>query len=292
MIEPITLSVPELAERWSVTPRQILEHALALRLPVLFPFDGLAFDQADRWLMGHGAADEQRELDHKREWVASCEAQIKRNAAGLTDEFDRLGRDDVISLRRQITEAEKRIEVLTDLLEARERERRKREYRGHMRALPDTLWTIQQNGEVTFPRLAMHPLSAVQLTEFEGRIHWDGRIMALEPGIAGQWKPRLCINDLLVPMQAIREWEAANNDALESQAKHTPKWQLQDRAMLDTLRKLGYTPEALPPKTPGSDWVKAQARRELALRKDLFTTKTFDSTWERLRKSGDIAEQT
>ena len=291
MIEPSYLSVPELADRWNQTTRQILEHALALRLPVLFPFDGLAFDQADRWLMGHGAHDEQRELEQKREWIASSERHIKRNAAGLTGEFDRMERDDVITLRRQITEAEKRIAVLADLLETRDRDRRKHEFRGYMRALPDTLWTIQQNGEIIFPWKAMHPLSTVRLIELDGKTVWEGRLMTLEAGIYGRQQPKLTTADLLVPMVAIKAIESASTQNKEEPAKHVPKGQLQEQAMLDALRKLGYTPDALPPKTPGSNWVKAQARRELSSRKDLFTTKTFDSTWERLRKSGEIAEQ-
>lgn len=291
MIEPSYLSVPELADRWSQPARQILEHGLALRLPILFPFDGLAFDQADRWLMGHGAAAEQRELEQKREWVASCETLLKRNAAGLTGEFDYLDRDGVIDLRHQIIEANKRIELLSGLLEKRDRDRLKHEFSGYMRALPETIWKAMNNGEAAFPSLALHPLSPVNLINVDGKVCWDGHLMTLEPGLSGRWHSKLGAADLLVPMAAIKAIESASTQNMEEPAKHVPKGQLQEQAMLDALRKLGYTPDALPPKTPGSNWVKAQARRELSSRKDLFTTKTFDSTWERLRKSGEIAEQ-
>lgn len=291
MIEPLYLSVPELAERWGQTARQILEHSLVLRLPIIFPFDGLAFDQEDRWLMGHGAHDEQRELEQKREWIASSEAHLKRNAAGLTGEFDRLERDDVIGLRRQITVAMRRVEVLEELLEKRDRDRRKHVFRGYMRALPDTIWSVMRNGSSAFPRLALHPDSPVHLVEIEVGTCWDGRIMTLEPGLSGSWRNELHMADLLVPMLSIKALEASSAQGQEAPARQVPKSKLQDQAILDALCRLGYAPRALPPKRPGAEWVKAEARRELAGRTDLFTTKTFDATWERLRKSGDIAEQ-
>lgn len=203
MIEPSYLSVPELADRWDQTTRQVLEHALALHLPVLFPFDGLAFDQEDRWLMGHGAADEQRELEQKREWVASSETLLKRNAAGLTGEFDRLDRTGVLDLRSQITEANKRITLLAELLERRDRARLKHQHRGYMRALLDTVWTILQNGDASFPGLAMH---------------LDGRLVRLEPGLSGHWHSKLSAADLLVPMATIKGLEGGSGDIREAQS--------------------------------------------------------------------------
>lgn len=60
----------------------------------------------------------------------------------------------------------------------------------------------------------------------------------------------------------------------------------QEQAVLDTLRQLGYDPEALPPLQPGRNWVKAEVRVALA-GSDLFTgITTFDSAWERLRRKG------
>ncbi|MNR65461.1 hypothetical protein D3C85_1885020 [compost metagenome] len=61
--------------------------------------------------------------------------------------------------------------------------------------------------------------------------------------------------------------------------------------MIAALRQLGYAPEALPKRVAGSEWVKAKAWRALSERKDLFTEGTFAKAWERLRSSGEIAEQ-
>lgn len=45
IIEPITLTLAELASRWNKTTRQVLE----LGLPMYFYFDGLVFDFGDKW---------------------------------------------------------------------------------------------------------------------------------------------------------------------------------------------------------------------------------------------------
>ncbi|WP_282410556.1 hypothetical protein [Pseudomonas sp. PS02303] len=289
MIDTDFLSAPQLAGRWGQEPWQIIDHGLALRLPILFRFDGMAFDFNDRWHRDTGAHTEQQELAQKAEWVKGCEALIKRNAAGLTGEFDRLDSREVVELRGRINEAKERISQLNDLLDKREQERRKSTYNGLMRALPRTLQDIQQAGETAFPYLAMHPQSPVYLTESEGKQNLDGRIMSLEPGISGAWKQRLFLDDLLIPMQIIKTLEAKQKGEIEN--KPLPKARRQEQAVIAALRQLGYDPSALPPRKPGTEWVKAQTWRELESRKDLFTKGTFNSTWDHLRANGDIAEQ-
>lgn len=289
MIEPDFLSAPQLASLWGQEPWQIIDHGLALRLPILFRFDGMAFDFNDRWHKATGAHMEQQELAQKTEWVKGCEALIKRNAAGLADRFDRLDSNDVVQLRGKINEAKEKVEQLTELLEKRERERRKSTYNGFMRALPRTLQELQQAGETAFPYLAIHPQSPVYLTESEGKQHLEGRIMSLEPGISGAWKQRLVLDDLLIPMQIIKTLEAKQRGEVQSQP--LPKARRQEQAVIAVLCQLGHDPSALPPRTPGIEWVKAQAWSELSGQKDLFNRGTFNTTWDRLRANGDIAEQ-
>lgn len=289
MIDPDFLSVPQLASRWGQEPWQIIDHGLALRLPILFRFDGMAFDFNDRWHKDTGAHMEQQELANKAEWVKGCEALIKRNAAGLTGEFDRMDSREVVELRGRINEAKERISQLNDLLDKREKERRKSTYNGLMRALPRTLQDIQQAGETAFPYLAMHPQSPVYLTESEDKQHLDGRIMTLESCIVGTWKQKLALDDLLIPMHVIKALEDKQKSEIEIQP--LPKARRQELAVIAVLRQLNYDPSALPPRKAGTEWVKAKAWRELASQKDLFTRGTFDTTWERLRASGDIAEQ-
>ena len=73
--------------------------------------------------------------------------------------------------------------------------------------------------------------------------------------------------------------------------KYVPKTTRQEQAVITALRQLNYTPEALPARRPGKTWVKAEVWRVLSERTDLFTRGTFESTWERLRASDEIAEQ-
>lgn len=287
MIDPDFLSVPQLADRWEQEAWQIIDHGLALRLPILFRFDGLAFDFSDRWHTSTGAHMEQQELAQKAEWISSCEALIKRNAAGLTDRFDRLDSNDVVQLRGKINEAKEKVEQLTELLEKRERERHKSTYNGFMRALPRTLQDVQQTGETVFPYLAMHPQSPVYLAESEGNQHIDGRIMSLEPGISGTWKQRLALDDLLIPMQIIKALEATQQG--ETESKQLPKAQRQEQALVAELRKLGYDPVKLPQPTRIGG-AKAKVKKQLLeSRKDLFTQSSFSKTWESLKSSGDVA---
>lgn len=288
MIETDFLSVPELAERWKQSQRQILEHALALRLPTVFLFDGLAIDRHDRWHLGHGAHNEERELDHLRTWVAKCEKQIQLNARGQADEFERLSRGDVRELRLRIIEKQERIEELTELLSQRERERFKRECRSYMGALPLTLMELTRSQETIFPSLALHPSHPARLTMFDGKPCWDGRLMSLEPGTA-PWKPRIGIADLLIPMSVIKAIEASQSES-EAPAKHVTKAQRQEGAILATLREMGFDSVALPPSAPGRATPKAKVREQLLRRPDLFTKGSFAKAWQRLRDSKEIKE--
>lgn len=291
MIDPDFLSVPQLADRWKQQPWQIIDHGLALRLPILFRFTGMAFPLSDHWHRATGAHSEEQKLAQKIEWVDGCERLLKRNAAGLTDEFSRLDSSEVVNLRGKINEANEEIIRLTELLEKREHGRRRFEYNGFMRALPRTLQDIQQDEVTAFPYLAMHLQSTVCLVEFEGRLQLDGHLMSLEPGISGGWKQRLSLDDLLIPMQVINVLEAKQKGQAEAETKPLSKALRQENAVLDALRELGYVPAALPPRKQGVVWAKAEAWQTLENRKDLFTKGTFNSAWDRLRASGQITEQ-
>jgi hypothetical protein len=289
MIEPDFLSVSELAARWNATPRQILEHGAHLRLPILFSFSGLAFAQIDRWLMGHGATDEQRELENRVAFVADCSKQLKRNAAGLLDEFSRMDSDEVARLRATIIKDEARIEELETLLQARDRDRRGHEYFGYMRLPPRAIREIIDDGEIPFPYLAFHPHSRLQLKTADGRPYVDGNMMSLEPGADGRWKARLRVDDLLIPFSAIKIHENNDRPTDAPAPKHVPRSEAQDSAVLAAIAELGHDPLSLPPFKSGKPWVKAKVWETLKLRPDLFVSKkTFDTAWERLRSNGDI----
>jgi hypothetical protein len=290
MIEPDFLSVSELAARWNATPRQILEHGAHLRLPILFPFSGFAFAQIDRWLMGHGAADEQRELETRAASVIHWSKQLQRNAAGQTDEFSRMDSDEVARLREAINKEESRIEELEALLRARDRDRRGHEYFGYMRLPPRTIREILDDGEIPFPYLAFHPHSQLQLKTADGRPYVDGNMMSLEPGADGRWKARLRVDDLLIPFSAIKLHEDNDRPADAPAPRHVSRSEAQDSAVLAAIAELGHNPLSLPPFKSGKPWVKAKVWETLKLRADLFVSKkTFDTAWERLRSNGEIA---
>lgn len=290
MIEPDFLSVAELASNWKATPRQILEHGAHLRLPILFSFSGLAFEHADRWLMSHGATDEQRELEQKMALIEKWVSEIKRNAAGLTDKYSSMDRQQVVELRSKITEYVERTERLKDLLELRERDRRNCEYFGYMRLPPRAIQEVIDHGEIPFPHLAFHPGSRLKLAEADGRPYVDGAIMKLEPGTGGKWKDRLTIDDLLIPMPAIKAIEQSRKSNIpRSEIPKRPSVSAtQDQAILDELRALGYDPANLPPYTP-TGGARSEVRLSLlSKRKDIFTDSSFKHSWDRLKGTGKV----
>ncbi|MNF80534.1 hypothetical protein D3C84_627800 [compost metagenome] len=289
MIEPEFLSVPELAERWKQTPRQIIDHAVSLRLALYFLFDGLAFDFDNYWYSSTGAPRERREFAHLTEWIESSEASLKRNAMGLTGKFDSMGEEDVMQLRTMINHKRKRLEELRRILDEREAKIKQFHYRGHLRVGPETLTNIARNGETPHPSQAYHPDFPVSLRKSDQCMVLDGQIMRLES--YGDWKPKLVADDLLASMREIKTLETSSTSSSEATTKHVPKQLLQEQAVIAALRQLGYAPEALPKRVAGSEWVKAKAWRALSERKDLFTEGTFAKAWERLRSSGEIAEQ-
>lgn len=290
MIEPDFLSVAELASRWKATSRQILEHGAHLRLPVLFSFSGFAFEQEDRWLMSHGAFEEENELEQKQEFIKKWISEIKRNAAGLTDRYSKMDTQQVVELRSKITEYLERTERLKDLLQLRERDRRSCEYFGYMRLPPRAIQEVIDHGEIPYPHLAFHPGSRLQLAEADGRPYVDGAIMTLEPGTGGKWKDRLTIDDLLIPLAAIKQLESKlPPPATTASPKRIPKAVEQEQAVLETLRSLGYEPGATPENKPGKSGAKSDAWQSLQLRTDLFVSRgVFDRAWERLRSNGEI----
>lgn len=76
-------------------------------------------------------------------------------------------------------------------------------------------------------------------------------------------------------------------------AKHKPKGQLQEDAIIKALEDRGHTASALPVFKPGVRSVKAEVRDALLqTRKDLFVSSgTFEKAWEGLRATGKVGNQ-
>ena len=82
-------------------------------------------------------------------------------------------------------------------------------------------------------------------------------------------------------------------DRLEVQAPAgnvaVPKQRAQERRIIELLRAQGYEPQALAHRAPGKPGAKAEIRTLALNEPALFTTKTFDTAWQRLRDGGELA---
>src|SRR4051812_44824403 len=103
-IEPITLTLAELAERWNKTPKQLLESGL----PMYFYFDGLVFDFNDKWHRANGDANEAQDLEAHQARLATIEIDLqrqslhKRGLLKLTQWEVALGDDELRQLQAEV----------------------------------------------------------------------------------------------------------------------------------------------------------------------------------------------
>lgn len=67
------------------------------------------------------------------------------------------------------------------------------------------------------------------------------------------------------------------------------KQRTQERRILELITGLGYAPSNLPARTLGKGGAKAEIKKMAMLEPKLFSKKTFDTAWQRLRDDGDIA---
>jgi hypothetical protein len=215
MFESLTLSVDELARRWNITQRQVLDNAQQMRVPLYFTFEGLAIDSNDEWHRFNGDFEQRTKLEILKAGIANSEAWIARSALGRNGQWEqRLSSEEARELRSKI-EADKRMcAELRDLLELREAERNKLFYRGLMRAPPKVLWDIQTQGKTATPRWAFHPQSPVKSVALAGRRSdgaipiWDGRLMELEPSPGSAVSPPLTIGSLCAVTAEVKAIEA------------------------------------------------------------------------------------
>ncbi len=157
MFEPLTLRMPELAERWKMTPVQALEFADVNGLPIYFNFSGLAFFDSNEWCRTHGDQDTRRELGKLESDITNGELHILRHARGETGKYDHLTDQDARNLRQSIEASKHRCKMINELLEQREIDRKRYLYRGPIGAGQKTLFEIQQSGKSGWPRFGMPP---------------------------------------------------------------------------------------------------------------------------------------
>lgn len=218
MFEPLTLTLAELAARWSLTPRQVLQHAQQPGVPLYFAFEGLVFDIGDQWHRHGGDWREAERRDALTKSVENGEAWLRRRRDGQLTEWDQLSQEEAVKLRSEIEASKTEICNLSEVLAARDAERSNRHFRGFLRAAPSTLWDIESIGAAPFPHKAFHPSSPVTVVRLpdvpagEGGWIWDGRLVSLEPmhGNDRHWKKQLTADDLVAITIEVKAIEAKN----------------------------------------------------------------------------------
>jgi hypothetical protein len=203
-IEPLTLTLAELAERWNMSPQQVLESPHAL--PMYFYFDGLVFDFNDKWHRANGDASVLQTLEQHKTRLSTLEIDLqrqtmhKRGLLKLTQWEEALSDEEMQEQQAEADRLTEEIPQLTEQLKQRRDERQRRVRNGLLRAAPRTVGEIAKHGQVRFPQFAYMPLAPNQ-AESEHAIA-AGAVVALEDGFP--LKEFLTVADLVAAMVDVR----------------------------------------------------------------------------------------
>jgi hypothetical protein len=207
IIEPLTLTLAELAARWNITSPQALEKAL----PTYFYFDGLVFDFGDKWHRANGDVAEVRDLESYKTRLSSIEIDLQRQALHkrgllkLTQWEDALSDEALQDHQAEADRLSKEIARLSERLKERGEERQRCVRNGLLRAAPRTLSEIAQHGKTKFPHFAFMPNTPGNYTVAAGAV------VALEDGFP--LKEFLTEADLVVSMLDVKLAEAAERES-------------------------------------------------------------------------------
>ncbi|MYN43967.1 hypothetical protein GTP23_02660 [Pseudoduganella sp. FT93W] len=202
IIEPITLTVAELAARWQQSEAQIL----ASGLPMYFYFDGLVFEFGDKWHRLHGELQEARNLESQQARQGTVDLDIqrqnlhRRGLLKLTQWEAPLDDEALAALYAEQEQLIQSIQRLQALLKERNEERQRHVRNGLLRAAPRTVREIAAQGRSGFPNFAFMPAS----TGADEKIS-AGAVVALEDGFPA--KTSLTAADLVISMHDIRSKE-------------------------------------------------------------------------------------
>jgi hypothetical protein len=209
-IEPLTLTLAELAERWNKTPQHLLESGL----PMYFYFDGLVFDFNDKWHRANGDANEARDLEAHQARLATIEIDLqrqslhKRGLLKLTQWEEALSDEELRQLQAEVDRLNGEVVRLAARLKQRSEDRQRHVRNGLLRAAPRTLRDIAQHGGATFPHFAFMPHTPAGSAD--DALIADGAVVALEDGFP--LKARLEQADLVISMFDVKIAEAAGSD--------------------------------------------------------------------------------
>lgn len=208
-IEPLTLTLAELAGRWNTSPQQVL--ALPHAPPMYFYFDGLVFDFNDKWHRANGDASVVQTLEQHKTRLGTLEIDLQRQAMHkrgllkLTQWEEALSDEEMQSQQAEADRLTEDIAYLSAELKQRAEERQRRVRNGLLRAAPRTLNDIAQRGQTRFPQFAYMPHTPQPAIGEAGAIA-AGAVVALEDGFP--LKEALTVDDLVVAMLDVRAAEA------------------------------------------------------------------------------------
>jgi len=203
-IEPLTLTLAELAARWNMSPQQVLQSPHAL--PMYFYFDGLVFDFNDKWHRANGDAAVEQALEQHKTRLSTLEIDLQRQAMHkrgllrLTQWEEALSEEELQNQQAEADRLAEQIPQLSEQLKQRRAERQRRVRNGLLRAAPRTVSEIARHGQVRFPQFAYMPHTPNK-TEGDGAIA-EGAVVALEDGFP--LKEFLTEADLLASMADVR----------------------------------------------------------------------------------------
>lgn len=204
MFEPKTLTVPELAKRWDKTPRQIIEFAVDLGIPLYFHFDGLAFEVHDDWLPYGKDVRQQNELDAAQKAIKAHQSWLQRAARHQTGDFEEDATEaNIQAARHAVDRLQSRVDELETMLSAREADRMRRHIQVNLRPAPKTLMDIMQTGSAQVPRFAFNPASPIKVIANQ----WIGHMLLLEPVHEAHSWPPLKEGDLFAATSEVRAIE-------------------------------------------------------------------------------------
>jgi hypothetical protein len=207
-IEPLTLTLAELAERWNMSPQQVLESPHAL--PMYFYFDGLVFDFNDKWHRANGDASVMQTLEQHKTRLSTLEIDLqrqtmhKRGLLKLTQWEEALSDEELQGQQAEADRLTQEIARLGELLKKRAEARQQRVRNGLLRSAPRTLHEIAQRGQTRFPQFAYMPYTP-NTPAGETPAIAEGAVVALEDGFP--LKEQLTVADLVAAMQDVRSAE-------------------------------------------------------------------------------------
>lgn len=210
-IEPLTLTLAELAARWNMTTKQVLAYAPANGLPMYFYFDGLVFNFGDKWHRANGDASIAQDLDSHQSRAAAIEIDLqrqtlhKRGLLKLTQWEEALSDDELSNQQAESDRLTEEIVRLTALLKQRDEARQHHVRNGLLRAAPRTLSEIAEHGKTRFPQFAFMPHTPPGADIVEKIT--AGAVIAMEDGFP--LKELLTEDDLVISMLDIKIAEEA-----------------------------------------------------------------------------------